>query len=105
MPKKGERMIHYTLTLINNSHNLDLTQKSLDIQQVFRYIHNGGAPGHSFKDFHHYQALQIRRGHIEVDVRESGKSWHRWVGRILANDRGVREYCHGQSKERMFEWN
>ncbi|MCJ7674580.1 MAG: hypothetical protein MUO33_05445 [Sedimentisphaerales bacterium] len=98
-------MIHYTLTLINKDRNLDLTQKCLDIEQVFRDIDNGGVTGHSFKDLDRYEALQIRKEHIEVDVQESGTSWHRWVGRILANEHGMREYCHGENKDRMFQWN
>jgi hypothetical protein len=98
-------MIHYTLTLMNKSCNLDLTQKRLDIEQVFQCIDDGGKSKHSFKDLHRYQALQIRKDHIEVKVHESGKSWHAWVGRILANDHGMREYCHGNNKDSMFKWN
>lgn len=98
-------MAHYTLTLINKDPNLDLTQRRLDIDQVFRHIHNGGKAGHSFKDLHDYRDLQVRKDNIEVDVREAGNSWHRWVGRILANDHGMRQYCHGRSKRHMFKWN
>jgi hypothetical protein len=69
-------MMHYTLTLIDKSPNLDLTQKRSDIEQVFRHIRDGGATKRSFKDLHYYQDLQVRKDNIEVDVQESGKSWH-----------------------------
>jgi len=98
-------MIHYSLTLINKDRNLDLTQKRVDIEQVFRYIDNGGATGHRFKDLDRYEALQIRKDQIEVDVQESGKSWHRRVGRILANKYRMRKYCHEKNKHQMFRWN
>jgi hypothetical protein len=103
--KKGERMIHYTITLINKSPNHDLTKKRLAIEQVFQYILNGGVTKHSFKDLHHCQDLHIHKDNIEVNVHEAGNSWHPWVGRILANDHGMREYCHGTNKSRMFKWN
>jgi hypothetical protein len=103
--KKGERMKHYTLTLYNKDQNLNLTQKRPDIEQVFRHIHDGGEAKHSFKDLHRYRISQILKDHIEVDVEESGTSWHRWVGRILANDYGMREFCHGEDKRHMFRWN
>ena len=97
-------MKQYTITLINKSPNLDLTQEHFAIEQVFQHIHNGGKTGNSFKDLHQYEILQIRKSSIEVDVEESDKSWHRWVGRILANDHGMREYCHGMNKRHMFKW-
>jgi hypothetical protein len=97
-------MKHYTITLISKSPNLDLTEKSQDIKKVFRDIDNGGKTGHSFKDLHYYQDLHIHKDNIEVDVREAGNSWHPWVGRILANDHGMRGYCHGTNKDRMFKW-
>ena len=103
--KKGERMKHYTITLINKSPNLDLTQKQLDIKKVFQHIEDGGATKRSFKNLHHCQVLQIRRSNIDVAVEESTKSWHPWVGRILANDHGMRGYCHGTNMARMFKWN
>jgi hypothetical protein len=98
-------MIHYTLSLINKSPNLDLIQKRLAIDQVFQHIRNGGVTKRSFKDLQHYQPPQIRKDSIEVDVEEFAKSWHPWVGRILANDHGMRGYCHGTNKDRMFKWN
>lgn len=98
-------MIHYTITLINKSPNLDLTQKRLAIEQVFQYILNGGVTKRSFKDLHHYQDLHIHKDNIEVNVREAGNSWHPWVGRILTNNHGMREYCHGRNKHHMFNWN
>ena len=103
--KKGKRMKHYTITLINKNHSLDLTQKRQEIEEVFELLDNGGKTGNSFEDLHRCQTLQIQRDSIEAQVEESGKSWHRWVGRILANDYGLREYCHGRNKRHMFKWN
>ena len=97
--------MHYTITLLNKSSNLDLTHKRLAIEQVFQHILNGGVTKRSFKDLHYYKNLHIHKGNIEVNVREAGNSWHPWVGRILANDHGMREYCYGTNKSRMFKWN
>jgi len=102
---KREQMIHYTLTLINKNPNLDLTQRRSDINQVFQHIDDGGKAGHSFKDLRDYQNLQVHKGDVEVDVRESGNSWHPWVGRILANDYGMRAYCQRKNENHMFKWN
>jgi hypothetical protein len=99
---------HYNITLINKSPNLDLTQKCQDIKEVFRYINNGGQTKHRFGSLVRYKKLQIRKSNIDVDVEESSKSsksWHPWVGRILANNYGMRSYCHGKNKHRMFKWN
>lgn len=98
-------MKHYTITLINKSPNLDLTQKHLAIEQVLQHIEKGGKAGNSFKDLRRCQILQIHRDRIEVEVWESSNSWHPWVGRILANEHGMREYCHGRNKSHMFKWN
>jgi len=98
-------MALYTLTLMNKDPNLDLTQKRLDIKQVLQHIEKGGKAGNSFKDLRCCQSLQIHKDSIEVEVQESGNSWHRWVGRILANEHGMRKYCHGWNKRHMFKWN
>jgi len=103
--KKGEQMKHYTITLINKNPNLDLTRKQLDIKQVFQHIEDGGATKRSFKSMHRCLDLKIRKSNIDVAVEESTKSWHPWVGRILANDHGMRGFCHGTNMARMFKWN
>jgi hypothetical protein len=97
-------MKHYTLTLYNKSPHLDLTQKRPEIKEVLEFIDNGGKTGRSFKDLHHYEISQILKDHIEVNVEESGTSWHPWVGRILANEHGMRKFCHGKNKNHMFKW-
>ena len=97
-------MIHYILTLFNKDHSL--IQKRQEIRKVFDRIRNGGKSGHSFKDFDNYDVttLKIENDRIEIDVQESGTSWHPWVGRILANKHAMRQYCHGMSLNHMFKW-
>lgn len=97
-------MVHYILKLISRDSNLDLTRKKNDIHSVFRSIRDGGHSGQSFQDLDEYKIVQIQRDHIVIDVSESGDAWHPHVGKFLANDHDMREYCDPKNRERMFKW-
>jgi len=97
-------MVRYCLQLINGAHNLDLTRKQDDIRAVFALIRDGGHSGRSFRDLEAYKIIEIQRDRILVDVRESGDAWHRYVGKFLANDYGMRAYCDPKDSRRMFDW-
>jgi hypothetical protein len=97
-------MARYALQLINPASNLDLTKKKSDIHSVFSLIRDGGGSGRSFKDLDKYEIVQIQRDHIVIDVSESGDAWHPHVGKFLANDHDMREYCDPKNRERMFKW-
>ena len=97
-------MVRYTLRLVSKDRGLDLTERRRDIEDVFQHIHNGGRTGRRFRSLDKYQRLCVERDRIYVEVSESSKSWHPFVGQILANDCGMREYCDGKNQARMFKW-
>ena len=97
-------MITYTLLLINSDPKLNLTNRRNDINEVFRFIHNGGTTGRKFRDIGKYKVVEIKQHHILVEVSESSKSWHRFVGFFLANKFGMRAYCNPKDSTRMFKW-
>lgn len=97
-------MITYTLFLINSNPKLNLTKRSKDINEVFKFIHNGGTTGRKFRDIEKYKIVEIKPRHILVKVSESSNSWHRFVGFFLANKFGMRTYCDPKDSTRMFKW-
>ena len=97
-------MITYTLSLINLNPELNLIGKSKDIDKVFRFIYNGGTTGRKFRDIEKYHIVKIQQHKILIEVGESSKSWHRFVGFFLANKFGMRAYCDPKDSTRMFKW-
>lgn len=97
-------MTRYNLHLINIDPQLNLISKSKDIDEVFRFIHNGGSTGRKFKDLEKYSVVEIKQYDIVVEVSESSKKWHCFVGFFLANKFGMRNYCYPKNNRRMFEW-
>ncbi len=97
-------MTTYSLHLINPNPELNLIRKSKDIDEVFRFIYNGGTTGRKFRDLEKYDVVEIQQHHILVEVSESSKSWHRFVGFFLANKFGMRAYCDPKDSTRMFKW-
>jgi len=97
-------MITYTLSLINLNPELNLTRKSKDIDEVFRFIYNGGTTGRKFRDLEKYKVVKIQQHEILIEISESSNSWHRFVGFFLANKFGMRAYCDPKDSTRMFKW-
>lgn len=97
-------MSRYSLHLINNDPQLSLIKKVKEIDEVFRFIHNGGSTGRKFRYPEKYSVVEIKQHDIVVEVSESSKKWHPFVGFFLANKFGMRKYCDPKNDRRMFEW-
>lgn len=97
-------MTRYNLRLINIDPQLSLIRKSKEIDKVFQFICSGGTTGRKFRDLEKYSVVEIEKRDIVVEASESSKSWHRFVGRFLANKFGMRNFCDPNNSRRMFEW-
>lgn len=97
-------MTRYCLQLINRNRTLDLRAKRSDIENVLRFIHNGGCSGRAFASLEKYKKPQINQHDIVIEVNESSNRWHPFVGFFLANRCGMRTYCAPMNKSRMFKW-
>ena len=97
-------MTMYSLHLINPDPELNLIRKRRDIKGVFQLIQNGGLTGRKFRGLQKCNVVEIKQRDIVVEASESSKSWHRFVGRFLAKDSEMRNYCDPKNSRRMFEW-
>jgi hypothetical protein len=94
----------YRLELRNPNSQLDLSSKQQAIEEVFRFIYNGGSSGRAFVALQTYRIVKILRRTIVIEVCESSNPWHRFVGKFLANRFGMRAFCDPKDKTRMFNW-
>lgn len=92
-------MKSFILKLINKNNNLDLTQKSIQINNCLVEILNMG------KGLISYNINKISKDIIIITVEEKNKWWHQTFGKLLANDYGMREYCSERDSAKMFDWN
>ena len=91
-------MKSYVLKLINKNKNLDLTQKSTEINNCLNEILNKRKGLNSFK------LNKISKDCIILTVKEEDKWWHQTFGKLLANDYGMREFCSDRDSAKMFDW-
>lgn len=91
-------MKSYYLKLINKNSNLDLTNKTAQINDCLNEIINMG------KGLISYTINKISNNSIILTVEEEDKWWHQTFGKKLANDYGMREYCSARDSTKMFEW-
>lgn len=91
-------MKSYILKLINKNKNLDLTQKTTEINDCLEEIIRMGKGLISFK------INKISKNSIILTVEEEDKWWHQTFGKLLANDFGMRDYCSERDSTKMFGW-
>ena len=87
----------YDLNLKNS--DLDLTKQQDKIEEVFKYLDQGGSSKRQYADLNRVDAVSVHNNRILISVVESGESWHLAVEELLASQSGV-EACNGE----MFEW-
>lgn len=91
-------MKSFILKLINKNNNLDLTQKSTQINNCLDEILN------KRKGLISFNTNKISNDFIILTVEEKDKWWHQTFGKLLANDYGMREYCSDRNSAKMFDW-
>ena len=91
-------MKSFILKLINKNNNLDLTQKSTQINNCLDEILN------KRKGLISFNINKISNDFIILTVEEKDKWWHQTFGKLLANDYGMREYCSDRNSAKMFDW-
>ena len=91
-------MKSFILKLINKNNNLDLTQKSTQINNCLDEILN------KRKGLISFNINKISNDFVILTVEEKDKWWHQTFGKLLANDYGMREYCSDRNSAKMFDW-
>ncbi|WP_026884281.1 hypothetical protein [Clostridium akagii] len=97
----------HNLSLLNVDPNLDLMKKYKEINGAITMIANGGVNGDAYNDVETIVIRKIAKRSIQLDCKESDKFWHRKLGRELAKNYGMMEFCFEDFKSRkdlMFEW-
>ena len=96
--------MRYTVKLINKNEKLDLTTRIQAVNAVRRHVLSGGYSGKAFSDVSAIRVIDVQKQSIELEVSESGKRWHTALGKRLANDHNMRDFCSESNPNRMFEW-
>lgn len=95
-------MNKYKLQLVKNEMNL--LDKCCEVKEVIDYIGQHGEDGANFLNVKHIELITISQNYLEIEVDESDSKWHKYVGRILANNHGMRDYCNPNDDSEMFKW-
>lgn len=88
----------YFLKLINNDTNLDLIQKTTQINNCLVEITN------MRKGLTNFKVNNIHKNSLELIVDEKDKWWHQTFGKLLANEYGMRQFCSQWESSKMFIW-
>lgn len=90
----------YHLTLYNRSMISKLKAKENVLKLVLKNFVNDK----SIPDVTSAKIKDINDSGIIMEVDESGDSWHKKFGKMLANEYLMREYCDQNNPSRLFKW-
>ena len=93
----------YQLTLYNRLSSLDLRTQDKSIGDVIFYILSQSRQQRAYRDVSKIRVLEIRQHDLKIEVNEDATYWHTGVGKLLANNYGMREFCRPRSSQ-MFKW-
>ncbi len=91
----------YYVSLYNRDEKLDLRSKKREMKEVLDYL----SKSKEQKDVSKAEIISIEQHSMQIEVEETGKNWHKRFGNILANNFGMREFCHQNDSSRLFKWN
>ncbi len=97
----------YNLSLLNVDPKLDLILRSAEIKETITRIASGCVKGYAYNDVESIVIRKVTKRNIQLECKESDKIWHRKLGRELAQNSDMRQFCYKDSKnneELMFEW-
>lgn len=96
----------YRFTLRNQNPKLDLRAEQEKIKNVINYIGRGGDTGQKFRPVKQIELSDIKHNSFELETvvdDEKYVEWRRQVGRLLANNYGMREFCDPDDQKKMFD--
>lgn len=99
--------MRYRVSLLNTNPNLDLRTHKNNIKLVINNINSGGITGNKYSGVNNINIISINKTTIVLDCIEYDKIWHMHLGKELAYNYGMRNFCVQNSKNNqdiMFQW-